>query len=891
MDHMEWYAQTNEQIQAHFEVSGLGLTKEQVADKLEEYGENKLPEDRKITYLEIFLRQFQSSLIYVLLIACVIVLVMGDVGGAIFIGAVLVINSVIGAFQEGKAQNTLSALKNLVETKATIMRDGVEVIVLDYEIVPGDIVLLKEGDKIPADARLISAEHFRVDEASLTGESEPVNKKIQTIIGNKLSIQDQNNMVFRGTYVVGGMAKAIVVATGVDTFIGKISVKLKTLDTDVPLKAEIKSFSNILIIIVIVTVLLMFFLGINSGIAGREMFAIAVAIAVSAVPEGLPVVVTLILATGVSRMSKRNALVKNLQSVEALGQADVIAVDKTGTITLNQMMVTELYTSSGLYTVKGQGYEPKGIIEQKGELVDYTSRPDIMLLGKIASLTATAHIAYSPEYNLWQRISGDPTEVALLVLAQKIGLNKFVLESENQKILEMPFSSNTRFHATINKVHEKDTLFVAGSPEVILGASNEMWAPNTKTNLDVAKMKEIENEMEQMLMKGLRVIALGISEHHNKEIEDGKLPKLSFVGFVGIEDAIRTEVYEAVTRSKEAGIKVVMITGDHVSTARAIGKTVGIYEEGDHILTGNDLDTLSPTELRTKIVHTSIFARVTPDHKMAIINAYKNAGLVIAMTGDGVNDALSLAAADLGVSMGKVGTEVAKEASDIVLLDDNFGSIVSAVEEGRNIYKTIKKVVMYLLSTSLGEIFAIAGAMVLGLEMPFSASQIIWLNFVTDGFLVVALAFEPKESGILKEKMKKKDQKLLNLGMLVRMFIMGFVMMIGTLILFSVYSADFLKASTMALTVLAVYQWFNAINCRSDKKSVFQMDFFGNKYLIIALAIVFTLQIVSVYNPWFNNFLGTTAIGIYEWFVIILVSLSVIVVDEIYKFIRFSKVR
>jgi magnesium-transporting ATPase (P-type) len=889
---MEWYTQTSEQIYAHFESNELGLSKEQATKKREEHGENKLPEARKITYLEIFFRQFQSPLIYVLLIASVVVLVMGDIGSSIFIGAVLCINAIIGTFQEGKAQNTLVALKHLVDTQATILRSGVEVIVKDEELVPGDVVLLKEGDKIPADARIINFEQFAVDESSISGESEPIRKKAGTIIGNNLSVQDQNNMVFRGTYVVGGKAKVIVVATGVDTFIGKISVKLKTLDTDVPLKAEIKSFSNILIIIVCVIVILVFFLGIYSGIAGREMFSIAVAIAVSAVPEGLPVVVTLILATGVARMSKRNALVKNLQSVEALGQADVIAVDKTGTITMNQMMVKEVYIASGLYAVTGQGYEPKGIIKQADAQVDYTSRADLMLMGKISSLTATAHIAYKEENNFWQRISGDPTEVALLVFAQKLGLNKFVIEAENPKLIEMPFNSNTSFHATLNQVHGgRNTLFVAGSPEVILRASKEMWTSNGKVELSVDKKKEIENEMEKMLGKGLRVIACAIAEHHGKEVQEGHLPPVSFVGFVGIEDAIRTEVYDAVARAKEAGIRVVMITGDHISTARSIGKTVGIYNDGDEILTGNDLNTLSLSELSNKIVKTSIFARVTPDHKMTIIKAYENAGLIIAMTGDGVNDALSLAAADLGVAMGKAGTEVAKEASDIVLLDDNFGSIVSAVEEGRNIYKTIKKVVLYLLSTGLGEIFAIAGAIILGFEMPFSASQIIWLNFVTDGFLVVALALEPKESGILKEKMKKKDQKLLSGGMLVRMFVMGLVMMSGTLILFHFYSADFVKASTIAVTSLAMYQWFNAINCRSERKSVFKINFFGNVYLIIALLLVLGLQIIAVYNAWFNQFLGTTPIGIYEWLIIVAVSLSVIVVDEIYKFVRFNLMR
>lgn len=890
---MEWYTKTSQELYTEFESNELGLSNEQVVIKRSNYGENKLPEARKITYFEMFLRQFQSSLIYVLLVSCIIVFVMGEYSSGFFIGIVLVINAVIGTFQEGKAQNTLSALNHLIETKATVLRSGVEMLVADYELVPGDVVLFKEGDKVPADARLVYVEEFSVDESSLTGESANIHKKAETIIGNNLNTQDQVNMVFRGTYVLSGVGKAIVVATGVDTFIGKISVKLKSLDTDVPLKAQIKSLSNILIIIICVIVVLMFFLGIYSGIPNRDMFAIAVAIAVSAVPEGLPVVVTLILATGVARMSKMNALVKNLQSVEALGQADVIAVDKTGTITLNQMMVKEVYTYDGLYTVDGQGYEPKGIIKEGDRGVDLTSHTDLVLMGKISSFTATAHIAYSEEKKMWQRISGDPTEVALLVFAQKLGMNKFVLEAENPKIIEMPFSSSTRFHGTLNEVDDgkKNTFFVAGSPEVIMDASKHIYSSNDSILFSPEKREEIEIEMHKFLSKGLRVLALAVSDHHSREVENGKLPPLTFVGFVGIEDAIRTEVYDAVKRSKEAGIRVVMITGDHVDTAKAIGRTIGIYQDGDHVLTDVDLSSLSPSELKQKIAHTSIFARVTPDHKMAIINAYKDAGLIIAMTGDGVNDALSLAAADLGVAMGKVGTEVAKEASDIVLLDDNFGSIVSAVEEGRNIYKTIKKVIVYLLSTGLGVIFTIIGAMVWGLEMPFSASQILWLNFVTGGFLVVALALEPKEAGIMKDKMKKKDQQLITLDMFIRMFIMGLVMMVGTLLLFKYYSIDFVKASTMAVTVLAVYQWFNVFNCRSDQKSIFQINFFSNVYLLLAFFSVVILQIISVYNPWFNKFLGTTPIGLNEWLIIVTLSLSIIVVDEVYKLFRFARIR
>ncbi len=884
---MQWYSKNQEEIFKQLESNITGLSQSQVELARQKYGENKLPEEKLATYLEIFFNQFKSPLIYILLIAVLIVLAMGDTESALVIGVVLVLNAAIGTFQEGKAQNTLNALKKFITTKATVLRENMEIIIDDSELVPGDIILLTEGDKIPSDARLLSVEQLKIDESALTGESMPVYKTVEPIEKSNLTNQDQTNMVFRGTYVVGGNAKAIVVATGTETMIGKISLKLQTLNTDVPLKAEIKSLSKVLIGIVLVMVVLLFFVGIYSGYSTIDMFSIAVAVAVSAIPEGLPVVVTLILATGVNRMTKRNALVKNLQAVEALGQADVIAVDKTGTITLNQMQVKEVYVSSGLYQVEGQGYEPKGVVQLEGNVVNHIERPDLMLIGKICSLTALAHISYSEEKKFWQRISGDPTEVALLVFSQKLNFDKSAEERDNPKILEMPFSSHTRFHATINTVKGQNVFFVAGAPEAILHSSVDMYTSDGKIEFSDIQKNIILTQMKEMSARGLRIIACATSDHHVKDMDPSVLPKLTFVGIVGIEDAIRTEVYDAVDRSKKAGIRVVMITGDHVDTAIAIARSVGIYKDGDSVLTDKDLAELSPSELRAKIVNTTVFARVTPDHKMAIVNAYKSAGLIIAMTGDGVNDALSLASADLGVAMGKMGTEVAKEAADIILLDDNFGSIVHAVEEGRNIYRTIKKVLMYLLSTGLGEIFAIAGTMLLGLQMPFSASQIIWLNFVTDGFLVIALALEPKDESLLSQKMSKDDQKLINKEMLIRMFIMGFVMMVGTIILFNSYLGEgFLKASTIALTVLAVYQWFNAFNCRSSKKSVFKIDLFSNKYLLWAFGVVVILQIVAVYTKPFNNFLNTTAITVSDWVIVIAVALSVILVDEIYKLIK-----
>lgn len=852
-----------------------GLTEAEAQKRLRDYGPNKLLETKIDGYFLIFLRQFKSSLIYVLFFACLIIFILGDWIDGIIILIVLIFNAIVGMIQEGKAQNTLLALKNFVETKAVVIREGKEIIISDKEVVPGDVLVLQEGEKIAADARIFLSRNLKIDEAALTGESELVEKIIEPLDTENLPNSDQKNTVFKGTHVQTGNGLAVVTATGIKTIIGKIAKGITMIDSDIPLKKNIERLSNLIIVVVGVISVLLFIVGLLYDKGVKEMFTVVVSLAVSIIPEGLPIVITLVLATGVWRMSQKNALVKKLQAVEALGQARVIAVDKTGTITKNEMVVQKIYTDGKFFGISGVGYEPQGSFSLNDKVIDHVKYPNLLFTGKVAAFCSNARIMFSESDNLW-RVAGDPTEAAMLVFAEKLGLNLEDLEIEFPRLEEIPFDYRLKYHASLNLVGGKRMLSVAGAPEVILDLCQ----------LSEKEKREAEKIFFSFSESGLRVIALA----QKKKIEEKillaeQVNDLEFIGFLGIKDSLRPEIFEAVIKAKEAQIRVVMITGDHKITAQALATEAGIFHPGDLILTGQEIDNFSDQELMERLDRVTVFSRVTPEHKMKIINSYKKRGEIIAMTGDGVNDALSLVSADLGIAMGKIGTEVAKEAADIILLDDNLNSIISAVEEGRNIYKTIKKVILYLFSTSLGELFVVAGALLLGYPLPLLAGQIIWLNLVTDGFLTVALAMESKEDGLLKNYFGKIQKSLVDRIMLKRMFIMAIPMMIGTLFLFKNYfEADIVKGWTISVTTLAVFQWFNAWNCRHESKSVFKTNPFSNKYLIWAMGIVILLQLFMVYSPFMQKIFRTTSLSLNDWLIIISISFSVVLVEEIRKF-------
>ncbi|MBW6440962.1 HAD-IC family P-type ATPase [Patescibacteria group bacterium] len=881
-----WYKKTANEIFEMLDSNEYGLTKIEAEKRIEKYGFNKLPEEKVESLTIIFLRQFQSPLIYILLTAALIVLAMGETIDSAIIFAVLFFNAVMGTIQEGKARNTLLALKKFTETSVLVLRDSKEVIIKSAQLVPGDIVFLQEGEKIPADARILTSNTLKINEASLTGESDPVLKNSVILEKENPSIVDQKNMLFSGTQVESGNGKAIIVAIGLNTEFGKIAQKITDINTDLPMKKNIQYLSRLIIVAVFFISMLIIFFGVSTGSSLKEMFMVAVAISVSIIPEGLPIVMTLVLAMGVRRMSKQNVLVKKLQAVEALGQTQVIAVDKTGTLTKNELIVQKIYTDKKYFEINGIGYEPKGEIVYDNKVVDHLNHPELILSGKIAAFCSNARLSLSEETNTWN-VSGDPTEAAMLVLSKKIGFHKNVLERESPLVLELPFNYSHKYHAVTRNVEGKNFLCVVGAPEKILSMCKKIWHKGLSEKLLAHEKKELDKIFFDLAKQGFRVVAYAINNNAGHLLNPDSMPPLTFVGFFAIKDALRPEVIPAMEKVRSAGIRVVMITGDHPLTAETIAHEADIFRKGDILLTGEDIDKMDDKTLLKKLVSTSVFARVTPAHKLRIIQAYRKRGEIVAMTGDGVNDAPSLVAADLGVAMGKIGTEVAKEASDIILLDDNFGSIVSAAEEGRNIYKTIRKVTLYLLSTSLGEVFLIISTIILGLGLPILPAQIIWLNFVTDGFLDVSLAMEPKEKNLLKVKFKRPNKYLVDGLMFERMLFMAIPMAVGTLFLFMEYfETDLAKAWTISLTTLAVFQWFNAWNCRSDDKSIFQMSPFSNKYLVGTTIIVILLQLAAIYTPFMQKILNTVPLEMSDWLKIITVAFSIVVVEEIRKFFR-----
>ncbi len=859
-----------------------GLAAPEAARRLAEEGPNALPEAPREGLFSIFLRQFKSPLIYLLFAAAVTVWLLGEGGDAVIICAVLLFNAFVGAVQEGRAQNTLRALRSFSETTASVVRGGEEFTIPDRDVVIGDIIVLREGEKVPADARIVLARNLSTDEAALTGESEPVAKTASPQLKPNLPISEMRSMVFKGTHVVAGSGRALVVATGSNTVLGGIAREISGVKDEIPLQRDIARLSRAIIIAVVGMSILLFFLGRALGHSALEMFATVVTLSVSVIPEGLPIVMTLVLATGVWRMSKRNALVKRLQAVEALGQARVIAVDKTGTITKNEMVVQKVLAGGVLFDISGVGYEPEGAAHLDGVRIAPVEHPDLVEASRIAAFAASARITYSEGEQRWL-VAGDPTEAALSVFARKLGTTREELEVEHPLVAEIPFDSSLKYHAVVHGTGKKARLSVVGAPEIILKHSSSLMRGGKKMPLSDAARDELEQAIDAFSRQGLRVVALARGNFETADIRPEHIDDLTFVALVGMKDGLREGVHDALAAARDAGVRVVMITGDHATTAKAIALEAGIFRMGERVITGDEIDALSDEELADALERVSVFARVTPEHKLRIVNAYKKRGEVIAMTGDGVNDAPSLVAADLGVGMGKIGTEVAKEASDIVLLDDNFGSIVAAIEEGRSIYKTIKKVILYLFSTSVGEVMVIAGALFLGMPLPLLPAQIIWLNLVTDGFLDVGLGMEPKEKGLLAETFDTPKRHLVDRLMGMRMLVMAIPMAVGTLFLFSLYLNDFEKALTVSLTTLAVFQWFNAWNCRSEKESVFTQNPFSNRYLIGATSIVITLQLVAVYVPFIQRLLHTAPLSAFDWLLIIPVASTILLTEEVRK--------
>ncbi len=861
-----------------------GLTTIDAEKRVEQYGFNELSEAKRGGIVSIFFHQFKSPLIFILLVSSVIVLLMGDVVDFFVIVFVLVFNAIIGTIQEGKAQNTFLALKRFIKGNAVVLRDDKEVLLSDRYIVPGDIIVLREGEKVSADARIISANALSINESALTGESLPKHKHVLPLESDGVSVSDQVNMVFKGTVVNSGNGRAVVVATGEETFLGEIARETLGIDADFPLKKDIERLSRFIIAFIMVVACVIFGIGFFGGYALADIFKIIVATSVSVIPEGLPIVITIVLASGVWRMGKKQVLVKKLQAIEVLGETKILAVDKTGTVTKNELAIEKVSVGGQIFSLTGNGYVPEGSLYRDGVAIDSAGCEHVLFSGKIAMLNASASLIFLEETKEW-KVAGDPTEGALFVFGKKIGFDRDALLLQMPMVDEIPFDYEQKYHASLHQQDGDYLLAVTGSPEKILSVSEYEYISTGEQKLTQERRHALEALVDDFSREGLRVIGFGYASLQEGSIDRQMFPPLVFGGFFGIKDTIREEVRDAVEKVEKAGIRVVMITGDHSVTAQAIAREAGIYRDGDGLLDGREIALMDVAGLMLKIRDVRVFSRVTPEHKLKIIQAYRANGMVVAMTGDGVNDALSLSAADIGIGMGNIGTDVAKEAADVLLLDDNFGNIVHGVEEGRSIFVTIKKVILYLFCTSIGMVLTLLVALVFGWPIPILAVQVLWLNLVTGGFLDVALAMDPQEGW-----KKAVNTTLVDKLMIRRMAWMAMPMMIGTLYLFSqYYESDINKAWTVSLTVLAVFQWFNVWNCRSTKKSIFSMNPFSNKFLIGAMIITVILQLFAVYNPLFQRVLRTVPLGWRDWVSIVSVAFSVIIVEELRKY--FSRKR
>lgn len=882
----KWHTRSSDEVLKQLHTQAAGLTVAEREERLKEYGPNALPAPEPDTLFIIFLRQFQSPLIYLLLIATSIMAFMEHWADAVIIGFVLLFNAVAGTIQAGRAQNTMRALQKISKTMATVKIDGRGEVIEDVAIVPGDVIILREGDKVPADARLLQCTNLRVNESPLTGESTASSKRADTLEQRELSPADQKNMVFKGTLVVGGTGTAVVVGTGMDTFIGGISTQISEIDTEIPLQVKIRHLSHLIIKVVLLIGVFIFTLGFLLGQELEAMFSLAIAVIVSAVPEGLPIVLTLLLASGVWRMGKRNVLVKRLQAVEALGEAKVIAVDKTGTITKNELAVSVAVGGARDYDVEASGFAPEGSIYADERLVSAEQDPDIYRTALVAALCADAEVTQDPENGLWDT-QGDPTDGALLVLGRKLGYERSELLQAYKVTSEIPFDASLKYHAVQYQGPNGPLVTVAGASEEIVRLSSRIYQNGEVVPLTDEKRADLLEAISAKAGQALRMIGLAEKREYYDELKAEHITEMTLVGLVGMRDGLRAEVPEAMERTREAGIKVVMITGDHKETAQAIATDAGIFKPGDTVLTNDDIDRMSEEELAEAIGTTTVFARITPEHKLSIVQAYRARGDVVAMTGDGVNDALSLVAADLGVAMGKRGTEVAKEAADLVLLDDNFGSIVSAVEEGRGIYVNLKKVLLFLFSTNVGEIILIISAIALMLPSPVLAAQLIWINLVTDGVLDVGLAFEPKEKGLMKRPFQKPKKYILDGWMIQRMLIMSVTMAASALAVFVFYyQKDLALAMTMTVTTLVIGEWFKVWACRAEYRSVFKTSLTGNKYILYGTAAVMSLHIAAIYTPFMQHFLSLEPLQVHHWLIATVAGSAVLWADEIRKYIR-----
>ena len=890
MEKKEWYSLSSDEVFKTFGTdSKNGLTSKQVEEAQEKYGLNEITSKNKKTVFKMLVEQFKDFMIIILLIAAAISGYVGVQEGegfadSIIILIIVVLNAIIGVAQELKAQKSLESLKNLSAPHCKVVRNSKVENIESKHLVPGDIVVLDTGDYIPADLRLIEAVNLKIQEAALTGESVPVEKDAEVITDTNVGIGDRTNSAFSSSLVTYGRGKGIVVETGMNTEVGKIASMLDSVDeSETPLKRRLEALGKTLGIAALAICVLIFIVG--AFVYSKEplhMFMTAVSLAVAAIPEGLPAISTIVLSIGVQRMVKRNAIIRTLPSVETLGSATVICSDKTGTLTQNRMTVEKIYYNEELFGV-----------EEKIHNVD----EHLHLLVDCMVLCNDSKIKVEENNTT---VIGDPTETALVDLGIKYDIVKTDLEEIFKRVEEVPFDSDRKLMTTVHEKNGKYIVYTKGAVDELLARTTKIYIDNQEIPINNDYLNEISKVNNELGSNALRVLAMAykvidsLPEHSDMiSIESD----LVFIGMVGMIDPARPEAKEAVAKCRTAGIKPVMITGDHKVTAVAIAKDIGILEENDKAITGAELEKMSQEELEKNVQDYAVYARVSPEHKVRIVKAWQSKGEVVAMTGDGVNDAPALKTADIGAAMGIVGTDVAKEAADVVLTDDNFATIVSAVEEGRRIYDNILKAIQFLLSSNIGEIITLFIATMLNWTEPLLPIHILWINLVTDSLPALALAVDPAEKNIMNRKAKKTNN-IFSKGMVWRIVYQGIMVGLLTLLAFSIgcgfdYHNEALmpQAQTMAFAVLAVSQLVHVFNVRSNKESIFKVGFGTNKTLLGAVAISLLLMFIVLEVPFLHEIFSVANLDLLHWGIVFLLALAPMVIVEIFKLLKINTLK
>lgn len=872
-----WHALEISEVALCFNVDlSNGLTLQEAATRLASVGINRIEGQPSRAPILLFLTQFKSALILILIGAAVLAALIGNFKDACVILSIVVINAFVGFYQEYRAEQSLAALRKMLPLKTHVRREGKKLSIDAEAVVPGDIVLVEAGDRLPADGRLVVVANFEVDESTLTGESQPVSKHAATLFARDLPVADRLNMAYMNTMVTRGRAELLVTATGMHTEMGRISQQLaSTPETLSPLQVQLDKLGKRLGAIALMLIGLLFLFQLYRGVNLTHAVIDAIALAVAAMPEGLPVVVTVTLALGMYQMARHHAIVKRLASVEILGCTTVICSDKTGTLTLNQMTVRELFYLGKLFKVTGEGYSTVGAVLHEGES---SLLPDMRPVLVPLVLCNDSNVEDG-------KVIGDPTEAALLILTKKVRFHSEPILSEYPRIAEIPFDSTNKFMATFHRFGEQIRIFVKGAPDVLLARCSHFIKEDDHNGLLSSKHKqEIEDKYRMMASRGLRCLLIASRTLKAKEFETSDnllvwVGDLTFLGLIGLQDPPRPEAKQAIAKCKAAGIAVKMITGDHRDTGVAIAHELGLQGEA---ISGIELERLDERQLPEIINDIAVFARVSPAHKVKIVQSLQKRGHVVAMTGDGVNDAPALKSADIGVAMGVVGTAVAKEAATMVLTDDNFSTIVGAVQQGRILYDNIFKFIRFQLSTTVGAILTVFFAPILGLPEPFNPIQILWVALIMDGPPAVSLALDAGRPGIMDDSPRKRSEPVLPWERLGRILVFGLTMMVGTLgvLYYAVNNYNEQSALTLAFTTFVLFQFFNVFNARVEKGSVFIAGFFKNRMLWVSLTAVVILQFLAVHWIPAQSIFGTTHLTLAQWFVAIGIASSILIFEE-----------